>query len=66
MSKFEEVQAKNRARRQRILDGKLNCIPLPFERFRSIFPGFEQGKYIIITANQKVVKSKLSDYLFIY
>ena len=66
MSKFEEVQAKNRARRQRILDGKLNCIPLPFERFRSIFPGFEQGKYIIITANQKVGKSKLSDYLFIY
>lgn len=66
MSKFEEVQAKNQARRQRILEGKLNCLPLPFERFRNIFPGFEQGKYVLITANQKVGKSKLSDYLFVY
>jgi hypothetical protein len=54
MSKFEEVQAKNQARRQRILEGKLNCLPIPFKRFREVFPGFEQGKYIIITANQKV------------
>ena len=66
MSKFEEVQAKNQARRQRILEGKLNCLPIPFKRFREVFPGFEQGKYIIITANQKVGKSKLSDYLFMY
>ena len=66
MSRFEEVQEENKARRQRVLDGKLNCIPFPFKRYRKFFPGFERGRYIIITANQKVGKSKLSDYLFIY
>jgi hypothetical protein len=54
MSKFEEVQAENELRRERVLQGKYNCIPFPFERFRKVYPGVEQGKYIIITANQKV------------
>lgn len=66
MSRFEEVQAENKARRERIEAGKFNCLPLPFERFRRVYPGVEQGKFIIITANQKVGKSKLADYLFIY
>ena len=66
MSRFEEVQAENIQRRQRVEDGKYNCFPFPFERFRRIYPGVEQGKYILLTANQKVGKSKLADYLFIY
>ena len=43
-----------------------NCLPLPFENARKRFPGFERGSYIIISANQKVGKSKLTDYLFVY
>lgn len=66
MSWFKEIQEENLLRRQRILEGKYNCLPLPFTRFRKVYPGFEQGKFIIITANQKVGKSKLADYLFIY
>ena len=66
MSRFDEVQAENIQRRQRVEDGKYNCFPFPFERFRRIYPGVEQGKYILLTANQKVGKSKLADYLFIY
>ena len=66
MSIFQEIQLENKLRRQRVLDGKYNCLPFPFERFRKIYPGVEQGKYLIITANQKVGKSKLADYLFIY
>lgn len=66
MSKFEKIQEENILRRQRIVEGKYNCIPFPFQRFRKVYPGVEQGKYIIITANQKVGKSKLADYLFIY
>ena len=54
MSRFDEVQAENKARRKRIEEGKFNCLPLPFERFRKVYPGVEQGKYIILTANQKV------------
>ena len=66
MSRFEEVLARNKHRRQRLIEGKYNCLPFPFLRFRKVYPGVEQGKFIIITANQKVGKSKLADYLFIY
>lgn len=66
MSRFQEVQQENQLRRQRVIDGKYNCLPFPFARFRKVYPGVEQGKFIIITANQKVGKSKLADYLFIY
>lgn len=41
-------------RRENVLKGGVNCIPLPFERFRSEIPGIEQGQYVLITANQKV------------
>lgn len=66
MSKFQEVQAENILRRERIIEGKYNCIPFPFKRFRKVYPGVEQGKYILISANQKIGKSKLADFLFIY
>ena len=41
-------------RRENVINGGVNCIPLPFQRFRSEIPGVEQGQYIILTANQKV------------
>lgn len=66
MSRFEEVQEENKHRRERIAEGKYNCFPFPFRRFRKIYPGVEQGKYICLTASQKVGKSKLADYLFVY
>lgn len=66
MSTFYEILDENKLRRERILEGKFNCLPFPFKRFRKVYPGFETGKFIIITANQKVGKSKLADYLFIY
>lgn len=43
-----------RDRRQRVLDGKYNCIPFPFSRFKKLFPGLEQEKFLVITANQKI------------
>lgn len=66
MSRFQEVQTENQLRRERILEGKYNCLPFPFPRFRKVYPGVEQGKFLCVTANQKVGKSKLADYLFIY
>lgn len=53
-------------RKQRAETGKYNCLPLPFTRFKSCFPGIERGKYLIISANQKIGKSKLADFLFVY
>lgn len=53
-------------RKERAEKGLYNCIPFPFPRFQKIFPGTEKGKYILITSNQKIGKSKFADYLFVY
>ena len=58
--------AKIEEKRERVLSGKINSIPLPFKRFRATYPGAERGRYILITANQKIGKSKLSDFMFMY
>lgn len=54
------------ARREKVINGGWNCLPLPFPRYRNLLPGTEQGRYIIVSANQKVGKSKLCDYLWVY
>lgn len=64
--KFDEIYKKLQDRRERALSGKYNCIPLPFVRLRRYFPGLEKGKYIVVTANQKIGKTKLTDFLFVY
>lgn len=66
MDVFDRSIEKLIARRQRILDGLINCIPLSFPRLRKWLPGIEKRRYTIITANQKIGKSKLADYLYIY
>lgn len=53
-------------RKKNIEEGNFNCLPLPFKRFKLYFPGFEQGKYFILTANQKIGKSKLMDFMMVY
>lgn len=55
-----------RLRRQRALNGLFNCLPWPFPRFKTYLPGTEKAKYIIVTANQKVGKSKFVDYVYVY
>lgn len=66
MSTFNQVLDNLKVRRERIIKGLYNCIPLPFPRFRRWVPGIEAAKFIIVTANQKVGKSKFCDYLFVY
>lgn len=63
---FSKVFQELKERKKRVEEGKYNCIPLPFPRFQKIFPGIERGRFLIVTANQKLGKSKLSDFLFIY
>lgn len=55
-----------RERQQRAINGLFNCLPWPFSRFRAYIPGTEKAKYIIVTANQKVGKSKFVDYVYVY
>lgn len=46
-------------KRERILNGNINCIPLNLPRFEEQFPGIEKGKYLLFTANSKVFNSPL-------
>lgn len=66
MNDFQQVLAHLKERKARAESGKYNCLALPFPRFKKVLPGFEQSKYIIITANQKIGKSKFADKMFIY
>lgn len=66
MSYFESVMSYIKDRKKRAESGMYNCIPLPFKRFREYFPGTEMGKFIIVTANQKVCKTKFCDFVYVY
>lgn len=41
-------------KRERIISGKINCIPWGLPRFENENPGIEQGKYYLFTANSKI------------
>lgn len=66
MSKFESVLSNLKLRKQRAENGLYNCIPLAFPRFKMFLPGTEIAKFIVITASQKIGKSKLSDFMYVY
>ena len=53
-------------RRQKVLDGGINCIPSDFVSFRRDFPGIEQAKYTVITGASKSAKSQVTNRLFLY
>lgn len=53
-------------RRERILNGEVNCIPSSFTRFRDDFVGVEQGKYYLVSAQTKGGKTQLTSKMFIY
>lgn len=53
-------------RRERVLSGKINCIPWGIPRLEKVNPGIEQAKYYLLTANSKVGKTQISDWIFLY
>ena len=53
MSLKERVIENLHKRRQRLLEGQLNCIPSPFKRFSNDFIGIEQSCYYTITSFTK-------------
>ena len=53
-------------RRQRILDGGVNCIPSPFGRFIDDFSGAEQSTYYVITSFTKGSKTQFVSYTFLF
>lgn len=53
-------------KRQRVINGGINCIPSPFKGFRRDFPGVEQGKFYLISGSSKSGKSQIASYLFLF
>lgn len=51
---YERVYEDLINRRERILSGKINCLPWGLPRFENENPGIEQGKYYLVTANSKI------------
>ena len=54
MSLFNRVFENLIERRDRLLSGKINCIPWGLPRFENELAGIEKGKYYLLTANSKV------------
>ena len=53
-------------RRDNVLNGGINCIPLPLPRFREDWPGLEHEQYIVITASSKIGKTQITSNLCLY
>lgn len=49
MSLVNNVINNIKEARNRIFEGKINCIPVPFPRFRTEFPGIQQKTYYLIS-----------------
>ena len=64
MSLINDVISNITDRRQRLIDGKINCLPPPFERFKDDFIGVEKACYYTVTSFTKG-KSYKSKY-FVY
>lgn len=66
MNIFNKVLSTIKYNRDKLLSGGYNVIPWNLPRFQRYLPGIEQGKYYCVTANQKVGKSQLTDFLFVF
>tara|TARA_R110000868_G_scaffold3323_4_gene21678 strand:+ start:2447 stop:3571 length:1125 start_codon:yes stop_codon:yes gene_type:complete len=63
---FKRVLHGIKENKQNRLSGNPNCIPWSLKRFSSVIPGIQQGRYYLVSANQKVGKTQLADFLFLY
>lgn len=66
MSIIDRTLDNFRKRREKLLNGGINSIPSPFERFQSDFIGIEQGKYYCITSSTKGAKTQFTSFTFLY
>ena len=63
---FDRVIGDIKKNKQLREEGKDIMLPFPFARFANYVPGIQKGRYIIVTANSKIGKSQITDYLFVY
>lgn len=64
---YKNVKNQIKKNKQIRLKGGYTCIPfLLLPKLGQVVPGIEQEKYYLVTANSKVGKTKLADFLFVY
>lgn len=63
---YEKVIKDIKENKRRRLNGDIISVPFSFPRLSEYIPGVQQGEYVIVTANSKVGKSQMCDYLYIY
>lgn len=64
---FQKVKEEIKKNKKIRLDGGYTCIPFVLlPKLGQVVPGIEQEKYYLVTANSKVGKTKLGDFLFVY
>ena len=66
MKLIKKVLYNIKEARKRVLEGKINCIPVPFPRFRQEFPGIQQKTYYLVSGAAKAGKTQITNYLFVY
>lgn len=66
MALIQRVLSNLEERRKKVLEGGINCIPSPFSKFKTDFPGVEQGKFYLISGASKSAKTQITNYLFLY
>lgn len=67
MSIFKNVKKEIKRNKQIRIDGGYTCVPFVLlPKLGKVVPGIEQEKYYLVTANSKVGKTKLADFLFVY
>lgn len=62
---FNELLAEIELKKLRKESGLHNSILSPFANFNKQFPGLERGRYIILTANSGIGKTKVTKFLFV-
>ena len=54
------------AKRENLVKGNINCIPLPFLGSRTAYSGIAPGQLVCVTAETSVGKTSISKYLYIF
>lgn len=64
---YKKVKSQIKSSKQIRLSGGYNCIPfIVMPKLGKVVPGWEQEKYYHFTANSKVGKTKIADFLCVY
>lgn len=61
-----DILAELHKRKQKVLNGGINGVPVPFLRFRQEFPTVEPARYFVVTGATKSSKTQITNYLFVY